>query len=326
MMIAPPPDFSVIRRLVAASFPQGIGLDVARVPEGVSTFVYRITRGGERFYLRLLPEIGASFAPEVHAHAVLRARGAAVPEVIAYEHRHPAVGLSTMLTTEVPGEPLSRLADDGKRAAILFDAGRDLAIINSVPVAGFGWIARDSPVVTALGAASPTNRAFLLDNLDRDLAVLVERGLARDACATIERAVGRSTVLLDTHQGWLAHGDFDPTHIYGRGGRYTGIIDFGEMRGTDRAYDLGHFALRAWEADRPSDLGALLAGYSAVSPLPPDMGHRITLAAVLIGVRGAARRLRNRDAAMLAPDTVRALHRALARLDTPEDAGRSRER
>ena len=42
----------------------------------------------------------------------------------------------------------------------------------------------------------------------------------------------------------LAHGDFDLTHIWLDGqGRYAGIIDFGEMRGAGRYFDLGHFLL-----------------------------------------------------------------------------------
>jgi aminoglycoside phosphotransferase (APT) family kinase protein len=45
-------------------------------------------------------------------------------------------------------------------------------------------------------------------------------------------------------RGHLAHGDFDATHIWlDDHGRYAGIIDFGEMRGADRHFDLGHFLL-----------------------------------------------------------------------------------
>lgn len=93
------------------------------------------------------------------------------------------------------------------------------------------------------------------------------------------------------------------------------------MRGADHAYDLGHFALRAWEADRTSDLGALLAGFTAVSPLPSDAERRIAFTALLIGVRTAARRLRKRDTVMLAPDTSRGMRRALAQLRPPEGVG-----
>ena len=323
-MVAPPPDLRAVHSLVAVYFPHGAAPQVERVTEGVSTFVYRIARGDERFYLRVLPEIGASFAPEVRAHALLRQIGVSVPEVLAYEHRHGELGLSVMLTTEIAGEPLSRPMDEVERTAILFEAGRELARINSIPVSGFGWVRRDSPVVTALSAELPRNSDFLLGELAADLASLSSRGLPQVERVAIETAVARCTTLLDTSQGWLAHGDFDPTHIYGQGGHYSGIIDFGEMRGADRAYDLGHFALRAWEADRSSDLGALLAGYTVVSPLPPDAERRIALAALLIGVRASARRLRKRDTSMLAPGVLRGMRRALAQLRPLEGVGRLR--
>jgi len=60
---------------------------VERVAEGVSTFVYRILCGDETFYLRVLPEAGASFAPEVTAHTLLRQRQVNVPEAIYFEQR-----------------------------------------------------------------------------------------------------------------------------------------------------------------------------------------------------------------------------------------------
>lgn len=310
-MVAPLPDLRAVHRLVTVYFPRGAAPQIERAAGGGSTFVYRIMRGDERFYLRVLPEIGDSFAPEARAHALLRQMGVSVPEVLAYEHRHAELGLSVMLTTEIAGEPLSRPTGEVERAAILFEGGRELARINSIPVSGFGWIRRDLPVVTVLSAELPTNGDFLLGELAADLALLSSRGFAQVERVAIEAAAARCTTLLDTSQGWLAHGDFDPTHIYGQDRRYTGIIDLGEMRGADRAYDLGHFALRAWEANRSSDLGALLAGYTAIAPVPNDMMRRITLAALLIGVHALARRLRKRAALRLSDDLLRGVRRAL---------------
>ncbi len=321
-MVAPMPDLRAVHRLATAYFPRGAAPQIERAAGGGSTFVYRIMRGDECFYLRVLPEIGDSFAPEARAHALLRQMGVSVPDVLAYEHRHAELGLSVMLTTEIAGEPLSRSMGEIERAAILFESGRELARINSIPVSGFGWIRRDSPAVTALSAELPTNSDFLLGELAADLALLSSRGLAQVERVAIEAAAARCTTLLDTSQGWLAHGDFDPTHIYGQDGRYTGIIDLGEMRGADRAYDLGHFALRAWEANRSSDLGALLAGYATVSPLSRDAGQRIALIALLIGVRASARRLRKRDALMLPVDVLRGVQRALAQFRAPDEATR----
>lgn len=237
-----------------------------------------------------------------------------VPEVIGYEHRHDALGLSIMLTTEIQGEPLSRLARDVDVMPILAAVGRDLALINSAPVAGFGWIDRAPPAVTALAAARPDNRTFLLDGLSNDLALLTSRGLAATEREAIERVIARADAWLDAPHGWLAHGDFDRTHIYQRDGRYTGIIDFGEMRGAARLYDLGHFALRAQESPTPAGLAPLLAGYATVSALPDDAEGRIALASLLIGVRSLARGLRKGGAAALTAGALRGVRHALAQL------------
>jgi hypothetical protein len=60
--------------------------------------------------------------------------------------------------------------------------------------------------------------------------------LSGSALTTLQVNVVRE--LMDRHVSWidvdrahLAHGDFDMTHIYQEDGRYTGIIDFGEIRG-----------------------------------------------------------------------------------------------
>ncbi|GAA4449997.1 hypothetical protein GCM10023170_035150 [Phytohabitans houttuyneae] len=83
----------------------------------------------------------------------------------------------------------------------------------------------------------------------------------------------------------LAHGDFDPTHIFCAGGGYSGLIDFGEIRGAEPAFDLGHFLLY----DEASLLPALLRGYGRVEPLPDGHGRSIIRSAVLLGLRQLCR-------------------------------------
>jgi aminoglycoside phosphotransferase (APT) family kinase protein len=52
----------------------------------------------------------------------------------------------------------------------------------------------------------------------------------------------------DRNHGQLAHGDFDVTPIFQQDGAYTGLIDFGEIRGAEPFHDLGHFHLHDGEA------------------------------------------------------------------------------
>jgi hypothetical protein len=78
------PDEAAVLALIRQIFSPGRGLTVARVRDGVSTYVYRVVRGDEVFYLRVLPEVGKTFAPEALAHTTLRERGVRVPEAIYY--------------------------------------------------------------------------------------------------------------------------------------------------------------------------------------------------------------------------------------------------
>ena len=98
--------------------------------------------------------------------------GVRVPEVLYFEHRNEALGMAVLLTTELAGSAIAREGLGARTPDIVAAAGRDLAIINSLPVAGFGWVRRDAPLVTDLAAELPTNRAFLTEHLESDLAFL----------------------------------------------------------------------------------------------------------------------------------------------------------
>ncbi len=171
---------------------------------------------------------------------------------------------------------------------VLAAAGRDLAVINGVDVAGFGWVRRDRPDVARLEAELPTLRAFALGDLEALLAVL-PAFLATDEVRKIRRVVARCDAWLDADRAVLAHGDLDATHIFHLDGDYTGIIDFGEIRGADPLYDLGHFALHDGETIPYPVLPHLLTDYGEVARLPPDHEPRIRLWSLLIGVRALAR-------------------------------------
>ncbi|MDP9374013.1 MAG: aminoglycoside phosphotransferase family protein [Chloroflexota bacterium] len=290
------PDLAPVQTLVDGIFPRTARSVVERVEEGVSTRVYRIHRGDERFYLRVLPEAGASFAPEVLAHALLRERGVNVPEVVHFEGYNDTLGRSVMVTTEIRGRPVGRRGVDGDPRHILVEAGRQLAVINSIPVAGFGWIRRGGDTITHthLAAEHPTHRAFVGEHLEADLALLARRVLSGREIAAVREVIDHHGAWLDAERAWLAHGDFDATHIFERDGRYSGIIDFGEIRGGDRWYDLGHFRMHDGETLPVLALPWLLEGYGAVAPLPADHPGRIAFASLLIAIRALARALRKR--------------------------------
>lgn len=277
-----------VEQEVMRIFPRSSRPTVEYVEEGVSTYVYRIRYAHEIFYLRVLPEINASFAPEVLVHQLLREKQVHVPEVLYFEHYNEAFERSIMVTTEIKGKQLGHCHAEQDQRTILREAGRELAIINSLPVEYFGWIRRDRSEVSHLIAELPSYRAFVLDHLEDDLAILDGQILKSSEIVAIRQVLTRFDRWVDDEQARLAHGDFDVTHIYQDQGRYTGIIDFGEIRGTPALYDLGHFRLRDGETLPTFVLPYLLEGYREAALLPSDYEQRIALSSLLIGIRTLA--------------------------------------
>lgn len=311
-MSAPSP--KEITALVHLILPASVNYSVTRVDQGVSTYVFRITDGSDGCYLRVLPEPGASFAPEARAHSLLCQRGLNVPDVVFFEHLNAELQRSIMATTEIAGEHVG-LASRRDVKDVLVEAGRELAVINSVPVHGFGWIKRDREVVVDLEAEHPSYRSFALEDIDARLASL-ELVLDNKECLAIRETIDRYASWLDVDHGRLAHGDFDVTHIFQKDGRYTGIIDFGEIRGGDPFYDLGHFRLHDGETLPDIVLPYLLEGYGQVTSLPPDHEWRIAYSSLLIGVRWLARTIeKSPDSDPRDHQAVRSIRRDIAFLN-----------
>jgi aminoglycoside phosphotransferase (APT) family kinase protein len=280
-------DIAPIADLLRRIFSTGSPPSVERVHEGGSTRVYRIRRGDETYYLRVLPEQDASFAPEALAHRLLRERGVTVPDILYVEDLNPVLGRSVMLTTEIPGRALGYASVPPQIHDILLAAGRDLARINSIPVTGFGFVRRDRDAWTHLEGEYPTYRAWLANDLDRPLEVLTtSQTLSTAELRAIHGVLDRYDSAFDVQQAILSHGDFDRGHIYHQDGIYTGIIDFGEIRGTQLLYDMGHFQI-----EYSDGLPALLEGYAQVTALPPDARQGIQLAGLLFALRRLGRML-----------------------------------
>jgi aminoglycoside phosphotransferase (APT) family kinase protein len=270
------------RTIVASTTP----LTVARIAEGGSTVVYRIDAGEQTYYLRILPELDASFAPEVAAHQQLRAAGLRVPEVVYFEHYNRLFQRSLMLTTAIAGRAIGYGQPPAEIPQLLYQAGRELATINQVAVQGYGWIRRDTSDLR-LCAEHSTLTAWLIEGFEAPIHALRRcPDLAPRDVDTLIELLGLACEQLQHEPAVLAHGDFDVTHIYYRDAVYTGIIDFGEIRGAHQLYDLGHFAV-----ENSDLLPYLLKGYAAVAPLRDDVMRQIDLTSLLIAARRIGRRI-----------------------------------
>lgn len=282
---------AVVRRLFPASDTQ-----VERVLSGISTYVYRIVSRGEVYYLRILPDAEASFTPEIAALTRLRQHQIRVPEIVHYEDYNRLLGRPIMVEAEIRGLALSRSSFPRDiLEKVVVEAGRDLARINSLIVEGYGWVRVRRAEPARLRGQWPTFRAFAHAYRAADLAYLRTHVLKREDSRLLERVLAQyDSWLDDIQQGHLAHGDFDSTHIFQEHGRYTGIIDFGEVRGANHWYDLAHFRIRDGARPPFSLFAALESGYAEITPLPPGYEQILRLTSIVINLRALTRAFQSR--------------------------------
>jgi aminoglycoside phosphotransferase (APT) family kinase protein len=281
-----PADLDVLAALVHEAFPRASSVSIGRASGGRVVVVYRATVDGVRYYLRLAEEPGEDLTTDALVLERLRAMDVRVPGVVAASPSTAAFPLSWMIMTEVPGRSLAQggTDDEARRAAMA--AGRDVAVINSVPVAGFGWLQRDGSgrLTAELPSYSQFAASYLPSPWPGRLSELFDQ---RQLDTLLALVAGEQDRPLGG--GHLVHGDLDVTHIYAHAGRYTGIIDFGEMRGAEVHFDLGHFLLHDGET-RPARLfGSFLKGYRQLSPLADGYWEAIRTSAILLGLRQLCR-------------------------------------
>jgi aminoglycoside phosphotransferase (APT) family kinase protein len=267
---------------------------IERMRSGVSTPVYRLKSASEVFYLRLAETPQASLASEARVHMLLRERGVRVPDVVSFEPFEETLGRSVLITTEIAGEPVAARAVDATTRRIVREAGRELAIINEISVQGYGWIDREHEG-TELRAEYATRGDWTATYVAAVEQLVHARRLGSRAAQAARSAVELWAESSSEKSSWLAHGDFDVSHIFQRGGRYTGVIDFGEIRGADRWYDLGHVHLHDGETLSELLFPDLLAGYLEVLSTPADLIAQVELEAVVIGLMAFARTIGKPD-------------------------------
>jgi len=263
---------------------------VSRTPAGVATQVYRVQAARRVLYVRIAEEGHEDLSVDAALLEHLRDLGLRVPRVVHVEPFEEALGRSVLVVGEIAGEPLARCQDERAARRVARAAGRELAVLNGVGVQGFGWVRRQPPA-WPLRATSRTYAEFvtsyLPDPWPGPLGALFTVTELERLWALVDSERSR-----DLGSAALAHGDFDTTHILQVDGEYTGLIDFGEIRGTEPLFDVGHFHL--WEHERPPVplLDDLLAGYGEVDPLPAGHQELVRRSATLLGLRQLASWLR----------------------------------
>lgn len=253
------------------------GCILERANNGVSTEVYRVEQEGRVWYLRVAKE-GESMANEAKAHELCQAAGALVPEVVYFEEDNMVLGRSLMVTRDMGGACIENI-EDGVQKGLMVEVGRNLAKINSISVPGIGYI--DKEVGNGFVGSGKNYDDFVLKDVDEKIAQLASLGiLEKEIAESAAEFVRQNTkMMLEYRDGWLAHGDFDMTHVFAENGKLTGFIDFGDIRAASRYHDLAHFYMYS-----PEYFDDLIKGYGEITTLDENYEERVRAEAVLIAV------------------------------------------
>jgi len=161
----------------------------------------------------------------------------------------------------------------------MYEAGKELALINTIKVTGVGSIS--STRKNELIADGKNYHDFILWDINRQMKELVETSIFdKKLVVKIEEYIEKEKHLLDVvTDSFLAHGDFGVDHIFQNNGSYSGIIDFGDIRGTSKYHDLSHiYTFDNYLFD------PIYRGYCEIHKLPVDSIDKIKVEAVVFGI------------------------------------------
>jgi Ser/Thr protein kinase RdoA (MazF antagonist) len=261
-------------------------ISVEPVPKGSSTYVYRVTTTSGTYYMRFLPD-DASFAAEVLVHNSLYTAGVKVPKILGFEHKNEYTGLSLMLVDEITGTCIEDDPPINNLHTILRDAGRQLALIHTVTVDGFGWIDRSS--YDKLKGEKRSFDEYFSEYLNNDLQAISQHPFSEEEKIQIHNLMISARKTLNVQKAVLVHGDFDISHIFHSKGSYSGIIDFGEIRGNNSLFDLATFI--GFYQDRKA-YSYLLEGYCEITNLTAEDLYSAELMALFILLRVLGKKAR----------------------------------
>lgn len=269
-------DFDTVKNFAASSLPFKVAF-IEPVAEGVSTNVYKIGKDDGVSYLRLSSD--DHFGPEVKVHETLLAKGVKIPKVEYFEDYDENLGSSLVVVSEIKGQSLDKVVDASEHLEVLKDAGRDLAVVNSVEVKKFGWINKDKGATDLVGTFD-SYFEYAQVELEERLAKITEANLLNTETATeIRRILTNPDNFKDIQTPRLTHGDFAASHIFEDQGQYSGIIDFSDLKGTSGFSDLAH--LRIYN---PELFEGVLTGFKEVTPLPENFNQILTIELLIVAL------------------------------------------
>jgi aminoglycoside phosphotransferase (APT) family kinase protein len=240
----------------------GGGVLVLRaIPTYYDTIVYE---GGGLVFKALDPNGRDRDGIAVEAWACERARQAGVPapEVLELDTSRERFPSSFFVMRKAAGRSLEEpdLAD-WELKTVLERLGGHLAALHEIALPGFGWLIENA----GIRGEHDTWANALLGDVPASIDYLAGRDLL--SRAEIERVWAALETSNEWSDGRLLHGDLELLHTWVDPStlRITSLVDFGDRRSGDPAYDFIHFD--------PRYLDAVLRGYDGNDSLLPRIAY-----------------------------------------------------
>ena len=199
---------------------------------------------------------------EAWAYQRVRELGAPAPRVLATDLGQETYPRNFIIFEKVPGIPLANTRVTGEeRNRLVREAGWAIRAVHEIGVPGFGSLEEATYLRNArVQGEYDSWTEFLTEVLDLVIPTFRAGGVVD------EKGENRINGVVADHAdyyelgpvGHLLHGRFDPAHVLVDQGELTGVIDFGDRRSGDPAWDLGGFLM-----DNVAETRHLLAGYDA---------------------------------------------------------------
>lgn len=276
-------DLTVLEPVARRLFPAARSVTVEPASPNRLLAVYRIHADETVCYLRVAEAAGHDLTTDAQLLGCLAGLGVRVPEVVHVESNPSDLDRSFLVIAALDGNSLACHGTAAQARNAAREAGRDAALISTLEVDGFGWLRRDG--LPGLRAECPNYADFAVSDLPAPWPGWLARAFTTPELDNLQ-AILAEECQRPMRKAHLAHGDLDVTHIWlNRHGQYTGIIDFGEARGADPFFDVGHFLLHDRETCLHPLFEDFLAGYAEAGPLPDGHRDQIRRSAILSGLR-----------------------------------------
>lgn len=267
-------------KIALASTPYS-DFQIEQIEEGVSADVFKLSRQNEVYFLRVLPE-DESIEFQLLAHELILKKGVKIPKIVFFQEQTPTLDKkSFMIVTEIHEKSISNSKNltNNQLSDVLYETGKELALINSIEINGIGWI--EEIKANKLVAYSKNYQEFIInENMGRLAELEKEKIISFSIFTKTKNYIETNSNLFDLNENsYLAHGDFGNSHIFQKNGKYSGIIDFGDIRGTTKFHDLAHYSVY-----HGNELPFLIKGYGSVYKLPIDYVERIKAEALIIAI------------------------------------------